>query len=78
MKTNKGIERIMYIRDYVFWIRFFDGLEITVDLLPHLPFPVSKSFFKKAFVSEYGREIMWSDNKLDFHYKFLRELKSIS
>ena len=72
------ISEARYIKDFVLWIRFSDGVEGQIDLGPHLSGeifkPLKKSeYFKKFKLDDDALTLTWP-NGADFAPEFLYDL----
>ncbi|MBW7908073.1 MAG: DUF2442 domain-containing protein [Kiritimatiellae bacterium] len=71
------IEAVKYVRDYILWLRFNDGVEGTVDLADELTGPVfgplaDKRRFRAVRVDSLLRTVVWP-NEADLAPEFLYE-----
>jgi hypothetical protein len=73
---------VKYVRDYVIWVRFNDGIDGEVDLLAELEGEVfgplkDKDLFKTVKVDPLLQTIVW-DNGADLAPEFLYDNLQIS
>jgi hypothetical protein len=64
-----------YVRDFMVWVRFSDGVEGEIDLLPELYGPIFEplrdiSVFKRFFIHPELHTLVW-ENGADFSPEFL-------
>ncbi len=71
------VGQVKYVRDYVIWVKFNDGIDGEVDLLSELEGEVfgpltDKALFKTVRVDPLLQTIVW-DNGADLAPEFLYE-----
>ena len=76
------VVQVKYVRDYVIWVKFNDGIDGEVDLLAELEGEVfgllkDKALFKTVKVDPFLQTVVW-DNGADLAPEFLYDNLRIS